>query len=68
MAGRIGRQPHEILLKRQGEIPFKNHLTLENYGVSNVGDGSLAASERTTSLSRSQSAVTIRGTMRARDD
>ena len=31
----IGRQPHEILLKRQGERPFKDQLTLQDYGVSN---------------------------------
>ncbi|KAG0652673.1 Nucleolar 58 [Hyphodiscus hymeniophilus] len=35
VAARIGRQPHEILLKRQGERPFKDQLTLEDYGVSN---------------------------------
>ncbi|KAL6715312.1 hypothetical protein ACLMJK_007577 [Lecanora helva] len=35
VAARIGRQPHEIMLKRQGERPFKDHLTLEDYGVSN---------------------------------
>ncbi|EON68730.1 hypothetical protein W97_07988 [Coniosporium apollinis CBS 100218] len=35
VAGRIGRQPHEIMLKRQGERPFKDQLTLEDYGVSN---------------------------------
>lgn len=35
VAARIGREPHEILLKRQGERPFKDHLTLEDYGVSN---------------------------------
>lgn len=35
MAARIGREPHEILLKRQGERPFKDQLTLEDYGVSN---------------------------------
>ena len=35
VAARIGRQPHEILLKRQGERPFKDGLTLEDYGVSN---------------------------------
>ncbi|KZF25275.1 ubiquitin-like protein [Xylona heveae TC161] len=35
VAMRIGRRPHEILLKRQGERPFKDHLTLEDYGVSN---------------------------------
>ncbi|KAL8825440.1 MAG: hypothetical protein Q9170_007787, partial [Blastenia crenularia] len=32
---RIGREPHEIMLKRQGERPFKDQLTLEDYGVSN---------------------------------
>ncbi len=35
VAMRIGRQPHEILLKRQGERPFKDQLTLEDYGISN---------------------------------
>ncbi|KAI9721359.1 MAG: hypothetical protein M1828_005219 [Chrysothrix sp. TS-e1954] len=35
VAARVGRQPHEILLKRQGERPFKDVLTLEDYGVSN---------------------------------
>lgn len=35
VAARIGRKPHEILLKRQGERPFKDQLTLEDYGVSN---------------------------------
>ncbi len=35
VAARIGRQPHEILLKRQGERPFKDQLTLEDYGVGN---------------------------------
>jgi hypothetical protein len=35
VAARIGRQPHEILLKRQGERPFKDALTLEDYGISN---------------------------------
>ena len=35
VAARIGRQPHEIMLKRPGERPFKDHLTLEDYGVSN---------------------------------
>ena len=34
VAMHIGRQPHEILLKRQGERPFKDQLTLEDYGVS----------------------------------
>ncbi|MCJ1412243.1 hypothetical protein MMC19_006336 [Ptychographa xylographoides] len=35
VAAQIGRQPHEIMLKRQGERPFKDALTLEDYGVSN---------------------------------
>ncbi|ESZ97313.1 hypothetical protein SBOR_2301 [Sclerotinia borealis F-4128] len=35
VAARIGRQPHEIMLKRQGERPFKDKLTLEDYGVGN---------------------------------
>jgi len=35
VAARIGRQPHEIMLKRQSERPFKDQLTLEDYGVSN---------------------------------
>lgn len=35
VAANIGRQPHEIMLKRQGERPFKDQLTLEDYGVSN---------------------------------
>ncbi|KAL8643456.1 MAG: hypothetical protein Q9210_007659, partial [Variospora velana] len=35
VAARIGREPHEIMLKRQGERPFKDVLTLEDYGVSN---------------------------------
>jgi hypothetical protein len=35
VASMIGRQPHEILLKRQGERPFKDILTLQDYGVSN---------------------------------
>ncbi|KAJ5428834.1 hypothetical protein N7445_010288 [Penicillium cf. griseofulvum] len=35
VAARIGREPHEILLKRQGERPFKDQLTLEDYGVRN---------------------------------
>lgn len=35
VAARIGREQHEILLKRQGERPFKDQLTLEDYGVSN---------------------------------
>ena len=35
VAMRTGRQPHEIRLQRQGERPFKDHLTLEDYGISN---------------------------------
>jgi LAS seventeen-binding protein 5 len=35
VAAHIGRQPHEIMLKRQGERPFKEILTLADYGVSN---------------------------------
>lgn len=35
VAAQIGRQPHEIMLKRQGERPFKDQLTLEDYGISN---------------------------------
>lgn len=35
VAGRVGRDAHEILLKRQGERPFKDHITLADYGVSN---------------------------------
>ena len=35
VAARIGRRPHDILLKRQGERAFKDHLTLEDYGVGN---------------------------------
>ena len=34
VAARIGRETHEILLKRQGERPFKDILTLADYGVS----------------------------------
>lgn len=34
VAMRIGRKPHEIMLKRQSERPFKDFLTLEDYGVS----------------------------------
>lgn len=34
VAAHIGRAPHEIMLKRQGERPFKDVLSLEDYGVS----------------------------------
>ncbi|KAF2707890.1 ubiquitin-like protein [Pleomassaria siparia CBS 279.74] len=35
VAAKIGRASHEIMLKRQGERPFKDHITLGDYGVSN---------------------------------
>ena len=35
VAAHIGRQPHDIMLNRQGERPFKDQLSLEDYGVSN---------------------------------
>ncbi|KAK4205717.1 putative ubiquitin-like modifier [Triangularia verruculosa] len=35
VAMKVGREPHEILLKRQGERPFKDHISLGDYGVSN---------------------------------
>ncbi|KAF2721684.1 ubiquitin-like protein [Polychaeton citri CBS 116435] len=35
VAAHIGRKPHEILIKRQGERPMKDILTLADYGVSN---------------------------------
>lgn len=35
VAARIGRQPHEIMLKRQGQRPFKDQLTLADYEISN---------------------------------
>ncbi|QDS71158.1 hypothetical protein FKW77_010038 [Venturia effusa] len=35
VAAHIGRKPHEIMLKRQGERPFKDFITLGDYGVSN---------------------------------
>lgn len=35
VAARIGRDPSEIMLRRQGERPFKDHLSLDDYGVSN---------------------------------
>jgi len=35
VAAQIGREPHEIMLKRQGERPFNDKLTLEDYGISN---------------------------------
>ncbi|KAF4121216.1 ubiquitin-like protein 5 [Geosmithia morbida] len=35
VAARIGREPGQIMLKRQGERPFKDIITLEDYGISN---------------------------------
>lgn len=35
VAARVGRPVHELLLKRQSERPFKDQLTLEDYGISN---------------------------------
>jgi hypothetical protein len=35
VAMKIGRPVHEIMLKRQGERPFHDSLSLADYGVSN---------------------------------
>ncbi|QYS98992.1 Ubiquitin-like modifier HUB1 [Trichoderma simmonsii] len=35
IAARIGREAGQIMLRRQGERPFKDHITLEDYGISN---------------------------------
>lgn len=35
VAAKIGRKPHEIMLKRQGERPFKDILSLRDYSISN---------------------------------
>ncbi|KAL5000129.1 ubiquitin-related domain-containing protein [Aspergillus recurvatus] len=35
VAAHIGREPHEILLKRQGERPFKDFITLADYSIGN---------------------------------
>lgn len=35
IAARIGREPGQIMLRRQGERPFKDPLTLDDYGISN---------------------------------
>ncbi|KAL3964675.1 hypothetical protein ACCO45_001679 [Purpureocillium lilacinum] len=35
VAARIGREANQIMLRRQGERPFKDMLTLDDYGVSN---------------------------------
>jgi hypothetical protein len=35
VAAQIGRKEHEITLKRQGEKPFRDHITLADYGINN---------------------------------
>lgn len=35
IAARIGRDPGQIMLRRQGERPFKDPISLEDYGISN---------------------------------
>lgn len=35
IAARIGRDAGQIMLRRQGERPFKDNITLEDYGISN---------------------------------
>jgi len=35
VAAKIGRPVHEIMLKRQGERPFHDNLSLEDYSISN---------------------------------
>lgn len=35
VAAKIGRPIHEIMIKRQGERPMKDQLSLEDYSVSN---------------------------------
>ncbi|KAI4712406.1 hypothetical protein J4E89_002673 [Alternaria sp. Ai002NY15] len=35
VAAKIGRPVHEIMLKRQGERPFHDNLTCEDYAISN---------------------------------
>lgn len=35
IAARIGRDAGQIMLRRQGERPFKDMLSLEDYGISN---------------------------------
>lgn len=35
IAARIGRESTQIMLRRQGERPFKDQLTLDDYGISN---------------------------------
>ena len=35
IAARIGRDAGQIMLRRQGERPFKDQITLEDYAISN---------------------------------
>ncbi|CAK46362.1 uncharacterized protein An12g07360 [Aspergillus niger] len=35
VAAQIGRAPREIMLKRQGERPFKDFITLGDYSITN---------------------------------
>ena len=35
VAAQIGRAPHEIMLKRQGQRPFRDTITLEDYEIHN---------------------------------
>ena len=35
VAAKIGRPVHEIMLKRQGERPFHDSLSLADYAISN---------------------------------
>ncbi|XWW97393.1 hypothetical protein V2A60_005375 [Cordyceps javanica] len=35
IAARIGREPGQIMLRRQGERPFKDPISLADYGISN---------------------------------
>ena len=35
VAAQTGRAPHEIMLKRQGQRPFKDSLTLADYEINN---------------------------------
>lgn len=35
IAARIGREAGQIMLRRQGERPFKDMLSLEDYAISN---------------------------------
>jgi hypothetical protein len=35
VAASTGLKPHEIMLKKQGMRPFKDHITLADYEISN---------------------------------